>query len=236
MIGLPHTYWQLVRHFKMKLQEVKFKHPVKLLQVYRSINEYQKSKKSFDTRKESVAWHNVYSQNGYIHNQELYLPDSITSHPAFNNCGLITIEDECTTSTTAANILSIPSLPSRRLKPANNHCFHLSHPNKLHVFELNYHDALELHLRYDYFEVGIPERDNFKLCTLSPHLPVEVKLNGKLDFSLTSRRQRVFKEQHYIFEYHGDFDSCYLFTTPYTSVLKKIPDERKVIDLIKPLW
>ena len=53
---------------------------------------------------------------------------------------------------------------------------------------------------------------------------------------MSARRARVFKEQHYIFEYIGNFDKCTLLREPFEPIKKEIPADRKIVDLIKPLW
>ena len=117
-----------------------------------------------------------------------------------------------------------------------NSCFRLSQPNRFAIFELRKQEELELYLQYGYFEVGIPERKNFKLCTIKKQQPIEIKINGKTDFSATSRRERTFKEQHFIIEYVGDFNSCKLLKSPITPHVKQPPKPIKVVDLLKPLW
>ncbi|MCX6132020.1 MAG: hypothetical protein NTX25_23555, partial [Proteobacteria bacterium] len=84
--------------------------------------------------------------------------------------------------------------------------------------------------------VGDPKREDFKLGEVKKGKPIEIKINGKTDFSLTSRRARVFKEQTYIFNYIGDFSECKILKEPFDFTLKRLPSDRKVVDLIKPLW
>lgn len=219
----------------MKLQELKLKRPKKILQVFRNINVYGKEEKSFEERKEEVAWKDIKSKSGYVLNNELYLPEKILENPKLMTCNLITIEDENKriNYTTAALRFSRIDTDDKKIK---NQCFNLAHPNKFEIFEIKYNDELEVFLKYRYFGVGAPERENFKLCTLKMNCPVEIKINGKTDYSLTWRRARVFTEQQYIFHYLGDFDSCKLIKDPFEPVIKHVPDERKVVDLIKHLW
>ena len=65
---------------------------------------------------------------------------------------------------------------------------------KFEIFQLKKVDnQIELHLLYDYYEIGEPKRDNFKLCNLEMNTPTEIKINGKLDHSLSSGRERTYK-------------------------------------------
>ena len=63
-----------------------------------------------------------------------------------------------------------------------------------------------------------------------------IKINGKTDASLTSRRERMYKEQHYIYENLGTFQQCYLLNEPSDAIIKKVPDVTRTVDLLKPLW
>lgn len=220
----------------MKFQEVTFNRTVKVFQVFRNINVYGKVDKSYESRKEKMAWKDMPSKSGHIKDNELYLPEQILKNPDLKTCDLITIEDDNEAEYFISPDSKLTNSLSSDNTPVLNRCFHLVRPNTLDIFELRKNENIELHLRYGYFEVGTPERKNFKLCEINRHQPVEIKINGKTDFSLSSRRARVFKEQHYIIEYIGDFDKCKLLKEPYDAVLKHVPTNRKVVDLIKPLW
>lgn len=220
----------------MKLQEVVFKKPIRVIQVFRNINIYGKKDKSFDLRKEELLWKSIQSKSGFVSEDELYLPEQILTNPDFNKSDLITMEDDNNYQPFTSQHLQDTKIISFGNKPFLNHCFSLTRPNQIDIFELRFKEELELHLKYGYFEVGTPKRENFKLCDIKKNQAVEVKINGKTDFSLTSRRDRVFKEQHYIYNYIGDFLKCKILKEPYNSYTKYIPENRKVIDLIKQLW
>jgi hypothetical protein len=209
----------------MKLQEIIFKKPVKLIQVFRNINIYGKEEKSFEVRKDAMTWKPILSKSGYVLENELYLPEQILQHPDFSNCDLIILEDD-----NSVQYLHFSN------KEQSNYCFITTRPNQLDIFELRMKEELELHLKWGYFEIGTPERKNFKLCDIKLHKPVEIKINGKTDASLSSRRARVFKEQYYVLDYIGDFPQCKLLKEPFDAVVKRVSEDRKIIDLIKPLW
>src|SRR5690606_33919162 len=144
-----------------------------------------------------------------VRDGELFVPETILQQPNFLNCDLITLEDSRQVSSTGEN----------------NKCFFLHHPNPLHIFKLKKEGELVLFLKYGYFEVGIPKRNEFKLCELRLNEPVEIKINGKTDSSLTSRRERVFKEQFYIFHFLGQFSGCTLLREPFVPMAKKVAHE-----------
>jgi len=220
----------------MKHQEIIFMNSVKVFQIFRNINVYGKSTKSFDERKEKIAWRDINSKSGHVISGELFLPEQILSNPDFKTCDLITIEDDNSHNTLTSRDLRFRKIIYPNLKPKYNHCFDLSKHNKLDIFEIRNSAEIELYLKYGYFEVGTPERENFKLCELGNNKPIEIKINGKTDFSMSSRRARVFKEQDYIFEYLGDFNKCKILREPYESNLKYLPTDRKIVDLMKQLW
>jgi hypothetical protein len=220
----------------MKLQEITFKRPIRIFQVFRNINVYGKANKSFDDRKDRMTWKVIPSKSGHVIDGELYLPEQILKNADLLTCDLITIEDDNQPQTFTSSDLRFTKVIGSNYEPDFNHCFHLARHNKLDIFEIRKEDEIELHLQYGYFEIGIPERKNFKLCDIKKNKPVEIKINGKTDFSLSSGRERIFKEQDYIFEYIGDFDKCKILKEPYGAILKSVPADRKVIDLNKGLW
>jgi hypothetical protein len=212
----------------MKLQEVSFPHPVKVLQVFRHIHVYDKTEKSFENRKEINQWKPMASVSGYIQDGKLYLPEEILNNPAFPNCTLITLEDDNQPLPAKANNHAIPG--------GHNQCFQQANKIPLHIFDLRVQTGMELYLHYSYFTVGIPERDNFKICDLQPGKPVEIKINGKTDATLSKGSARVFKEQQYVLEYLGEYSTAFILKPPVQTYTKTIPVERKTVDLIKPLW
>jgi hypothetical protein len=218
----------------MKLQEITFKKPVKILQIFRNINVYGKADKSFENRKKAMEWKPVSSKSGYVIDNDLFLPEKFFDNNVAGNCEIITLEDNNQQETFSATDLQHTKMIASNNEPGFNRCFKQKSFAKIDIFEIK--NDLELFLKYDSYEVGIPERKNFKLCILKINNPVEIKINGKTDFSMTSGRERIFKEQHYIFEHLGDFGSCKILKEPYESIIKRVPAERKIIDLIKPLW
>jgi hypothetical protein len=220
----------------MKLQEIKFKTPVKILQIFKNINLYGKADKSLNNRKEVLRWNEIQSKSGYTSDGELYLPETILKNPDFKTCDIITIEDNNQPETFSSNDLRFTYVVASNTQPQHNSCLMLRNGLKHEIFEVRKGNEMELFLNWDYFTVGTPERKSFKLCEIEMNKPVEIKINGKTDFSMSSRRARIFKEQHFIIHYIGDFNSCKLLKEPYASVLKKVPDQRKEVDLIKPLW
>lgn len=208
----------------MDSQELIFAKPVKVIQVFRHINIYDKKAKSFDQRIMANTWNSIRSKWGHVLDGKLYLSENILIKESFKSCELIMITDDNHHYTHNID----------QLDPVQY--FDLPQSTPFGIFEIKPKDKLELHLVYDHFKIGIPARDPFKLCDLKENHPVEIKINGKIDFSLTSRRDRMYKEQVYIFNFLGDFNSCFISPIPMEGIIKNIPEKRKVIDLMKPLW
>jgi hypothetical protein len=210
----------------MKIDIIKLKKPIPVFQVFRSINEYTKAEKSFELRKEKIAWKPIESMNGIIRDEIAYLPKAYVDTVKLEACELLLILDDN---------LALPE--SILLTREYIHYFKLNKRNKLDIFEIIFNGTqIDLYLKYGYFEIGTPERDDMKLCELYLRKAVEVKINGKTDSSLTGRRARTFKEQSYIFESLGEVHSIALMSENNVKINKQIPENRKVIDLNKSLW
>jgi len=210
----------------MKHQEVIFKKPAKVLQIFRMVNQYGKAEKSYEDRKDKLRWKPGSSSNGYVADGNLFLPETIQLEKKFGNCDLITIED-------AADITPQQEwkLINKHYEKGNNHCFNLHHINTYEFFGFR-NEPLELSLQYNSSLLGDPSRNNFTLAILENDTVVEVKINGKHD----TTHGRYFTEHYYIFHLLGTFSKCYFLTEKDKAVIKTIPSARKMIDLIKPLW
>jgi hypothetical protein len=210
----------------MVQKEITFNKPAKLVQVFRMINEYGKDEKSFADRKHKLVWKEISSKSGYVADGKLYLPGTVQNDKKFGNCDLVTIEDECDL---------VPKhewkIINGKYEKGNSHCFNLHHPSQYEIFRFH-KDPVELSLNYSYSYIGDPSRNSFTLAILEKDVPVEVKINGKLDTS----RGRYYKEQYFIFHLLGEFDRCCILKDTAAAVIKRVPAERKVVDLLKPLW
>ncbi len=211
----------------MKWKEHTFKNPVTVLQIFRNIYEYGKDQKSFEDRKNLAQWRHISSKSGYVLDNQLYLPENIMEDNHFSNCTLLTIEDSNSTFHHTLQHIFPKKL---------NQCFQQARHIKLDIFKLEIGTQIEMYMQYGYFEIGAPQRPEFKLCELQPHKAVEIKINGKTDASASSRRGRTFKEQHYIYEMLGQFNQCFFLKEPFDPTIKTVPQASHTIDLMKPLW
>lgn len=93
---------------------------------------------------------------------------------------------------------------------------------------------MELHFQWNYFTVGDPERDAMKVGELETGKSLEFRVNGKRDFSLSSRRDRSYLEQSYWLQHLGTaVELIYSKDDDFPTTLPK-PD--KLVDLRKLLW
>ncbi|HEX6915512.1 MAG TPA: hypothetical protein VF145_09740, partial [Chitinophagaceae bacterium] len=169
----------------MKLREVIFHRPAHVIQVFRMINEYDKTQKSFADRRDQFQWRPVHSSSGYVADGELYLPEAISRDTIFSNCQLITIEDEADVT-----VQQPWKLINRRYQKGRNHCFNLHHPSGYELFSFR-GDPPEVWLDYNPRIHGDPSREAFLLGSFKSGISIEVKINGKID----AAGRRYYKEQ-----------------------------------------
>lgn len=202
----------------MKLKKITFKKPRHVIQIFRKIQRYEKTERLNLKR---ITWQSkIYShldnqKQGYIKDDKLYLSPQLLADSLFQSShGFILVDNH----------------PESHWYPElDTQCIVVR--KTLNVFEISLAN-MDLYLRYHWYYVGIPKRDNFKLCELKLNQPVEILINGKRDYSACSRRQRSFIEQSHIVEYLGTFKECYELQS-IEPVIKKIPQQRKLVDLRK---
>ncbi|TCC89457.1 hypothetical protein EZ428_17345 [Pedobacter frigiditerrae] len=209
----------------MKPQPIISKKSFRVIQLFRNINSYGKDEKSFEDRKDKIAWKPIESTAGFVKDNVVHLPETILEQPNFEHCDLILLIDD--------NFQTFQNVVYTSEK---NICFRNKSINKFDFLQIKLDEKVELYLKPGYFEVGFPERNEFKVCELTLDKSVSIKINGKRDFSLTGRRARTFIEQEYIFNYIGDFTTIQIEKEPFTPIVKNVPTEKKVVDLMKPLW
>lgn len=205
----------------MKPQQIEFKKSVKVIQLFKIINIYTKAEKSFELRKDQMRWSDVNSKSGYTMEKELFLPETLLDKIDFHLCEMILISDNV-------------SSPYTECALGENQYFLPAPFYRFDIFEIK--KNLDIFLRYNKYDIGIPIRDDFKLATLKPGIPLEIKINGKSDYTMSAGKERTYKDQQYILVYYGDFHRATILKEPFQAIKKTIPQVRKVIDLIKPLW
>lgn len=102
-------------------------------------------------------------------------------------------------------------------------------PIRLSVFDLKPGTPIEVGFRYDASVIGYPTRNSFVLGPLEAGRPLELQINGKRDFNLSSRRERTYTEQHFRLELHDGWK-------PGDDIPHPESGDVLLIDLRKPLW
>ena len=207
-----------------QVQSITFKKPFKLIQLFRNINTYGKDEKSFELRKDKIAWKPMQSTSGFVKDSILHLPETILVKPNLQQSDLILMIDDNFKS--PQNVVYVEE---------QNLNFNKNSNINFDFIEIRLVDKIEIYLKPGYFETGTPSRNEFKVGELVKNKPISIKINGKRDFSLTGRRERTFTEQEYILEYLGDFNEIQI-ENDLKPVKKTIPTEYKVIDLMKILY
>ena len=212
-----------------------------ILQVYHNHFVYGKDKKSHAHRKKWTDWKSeILSKSGHWENGRVVLAKSNYS-PDLTHSDLVILNDfnsdaERETVNNQHQKWTKESIDFEK-KTQVQYFSLIGHPKKFEIFKLKLvENHIELYLQYDSYEIGEPKRENFKVCEIRMESPVEVKINGKLDHSLTSGRERSFKERCYIFHLIGETNEFELAREPFGGSIKLIPKPLKTIDLMKELY
>lgn len=224
--------------------------PKRIIQVFHNHLRYTKDRKSFTDRKGDLAWkEQIRSQAPFLKEGTLVIPR--TAHPTdLETCDTIIVHDFNVDSEAEAIQMLQQKYPRELLeseKRADGQYYpvlrqiqfvQLTGSRKhIDIFLLKQaEDRIEIHLQYDLFAIGEPRRDNFKLGNLEEDIPIEIKINGKLDYALASGRERTYYEQDYIFHFLGQTKAFALARDPFGGSLKQIPKPAKVVDLMKRLY
>lgn len=206
---------------------MKSKHPIHIIQIFNNSYEYGKNEKSYSERKDNYAWKKkITSQSGYVENGVLKLNDTYAKLLNLNTISVLLLIDYNN------DFEEKRASDNPYIKTADNQATFFN----WNCFQFKKEDTLQLHLNWDYGTIGLPERENFKICELKIHQPIEININGKRDFSLTGRRARTYVEKNVIIEYLGQISDFEWIANQKISVQKTIPEQRKRINLLKDLF
>lgn len=218
----------------MTEKTIKFGKPVKVFQVFKHTNFYTKEEKSITDREAILNWQTHLSMSGYVNQGKLFLNEQILSNPDFKDCNLITLNDSKARNLLHNGRYEYLELPEKF--NTHNSCLSLINSARIdNTIEIRNGENLELFVLPGNSQ-AVPKRESHKLCNVIINQPIEIKLNCKYDISGSRQTARTFIEERYVIEYLGEFQSCVIVRAPFKSVLKKIPKNTKLIDLLKPLW
>jgi len=204
-------------------QEIQLKRPLQVIQVYRNASMYEKGDPVIENGRDWLRWPEKESVSGYVEQGELYLPEKADGYEDINRYSLLFLLDD------------FSEKEKDKLfawKTLSNLYTQISTSLGIDFLHIKYNEELELHFngaKYHWF----PKRTAaYQLSLLKKNTPVEVKINGKSD----GHHQRYYIEEQYVFEYLGDFNHFKILTNQQMPVHKKVPLERKQIDLRELLW
>ncbi|MBU2019109.1 MAG: hypothetical protein KJ941_05635 [Bacteroidetes bacterium] len=219
-------YWDCAVANPLSLRPIKKE--VDIIQFYKKDKFFTKSEYDSSGRNEFFSWpESIASKTGFLEENTLFLNSNAHSNLNSKTIGLFVLQDH------------IEAPPRKRdLKE-----FYFFSPQTLRsnveLFEL-----IKTGERYEVwfdgitnsFQIGIPKRDRFKLCNLEIGQSVEIKINGKHDFTMTGRSERTFREKQYLIKYVGKADSIEILAQNKIEKMKTLNVENlQKVDLRKIL-
>ncbi|MCB9173432.1 MAG: hypothetical protein H6589_02390 [Flavobacteriales bacterium] len=236
---------------------MKSKRPIHIIQIFDNSYEYGKDEKSFSERKEKTQWYEkIISKSGYIENEKLKLNKSKLKFSSLNNINLILLIDYNSGSESEIlekfKYLKIFDYADHQFSnELKKHSLKREFLNRIEYiktgeislypflwkcFRFESSNLININLIWDEWEIGLPKRDNFKLCALEANKPIEININGKRDFSMSGRKERTFIERNFIIEYLGEINEYEFIKDPNIEFEKEIPKATKRINLLKELF
>ena len=225
---------------------------IDIIQIYKSKEYFTKNDYTPENRKSFHDLEHIFDSNqGYLEKNTLILPIEHKNQLQIKNADLIIIQDIKDWESFLVNKhLKNIDLPqwynqsTREFIIADNKTIfplaQLNSPKSFEVFKIVKSENNEFELFIDYLsnsmKIGIPERENHKICNLREGKPVRYLINGKSDFTMTGRKERTFYELDFIIEWIGKADKIEYRELNKISKKKMLPfkdckliDERKIL-------
>lgn len=223
------------------------KKPCHVIQIFSCSYEYDKKYRNYDLRKSYVGWKSEISSRTSVESEVMISRDSYEKITGVLEDLVVLIDDNFYTYDDYLNLLKLNDQrcdDDAQLKQyyerhrARQKSLFLgalgSRAQNIEIFKIRLEDEVELFLNWDYWNVGEPKRENYKIAALKEGVPVNILIDGKRDFSLTGRRKRVYLENNYIIEYKGVFETVSVLNENRV-FSKKVPDTMKEVNLLKHL-
>ena len=194
---------------------------MQVIQIFKRARLYKKAEFRETNVKVSDWDRSLISQNGYLKDGELCLPENAGTVKNNKNLELVIIQDVKSNEGT------------QPIGLANTHQFAQTLPFRFEIFQFRKcWDGLEVWL-LDYQKlIGTPAREPHQIGVIKPGKPIRYLVNGKFD----SRRQRIILEFDYIIEFLGTASCIHYLKSPFQNVEKNVPylqskvvDERKLM-------
>ncbi|NVK84912.1 MAG: hypothetical protein HWE21_11370 [Cytophagia bacterium] len=212
-----------------------------VIQIWKSLRRIEKPDYTSEARQVEVWQKECISKTGYLENGTLYLPTGSTTKPELKTDDLIIIQDidgfDAFSIKKDCKGENLPYHHYSHILAANPELASFSKPAKPRLFEIfkmekNESEGFDIHLNYsaNQYYIGLPERVDHKIGELYKDRPLRYKINGKADFTLSSRKQRTFYEYDYILEYLGQADSISFKDLSQIEITKTVPTHSKLVD------
>ncbi|GHE71374.1 hypothetical protein [Roseivirga thermotolerans] len=212
-----------------------------VIQVWKSLRKIEKPDYIPEARQLEVWESKLVCKTGYLENSTLYLPVGTESKPDIKTDDLMIIQDiDGFDALAVKKDCSGQNLPEHQysyILAANPQFVSFSKPAKPRAFEIfriekNESGGFDIHLNYtdNHYYIGLPERVDHKIGELYKDKPLRFKINGKADFTLSSRKQRTFYEYDHILEYLGQAESIIFKDLSQIEKKKTVPTQSKLVD------
>ncbi len=208
----------------MKPSEVySLKRPIKLIQVFRNASLFAKGEKIFEKGRDWLNWPDQKSPGGYVKNGILYLPKITEDIDSLNKYTMLFLLDD----------FSAKEKDKLFNWKSQYHLFTQSSSSiGIDFLQIKNDEALSIFFNGPNYTWYPKRTASFKLAEFKQGKPVEIKLNGKSD----GHHQRYYFEEQFLFDYLGDFSSFTILPDYSPPVLKKVPTDKKTVDLRELIW
>ncbi len=228
----------------MKEREDNLK-PFHVIQIFSNSYHYDKEYKEFETRKEWVKWKKEIVSSTQIEDKTVLVTQKNYEKQGGSSPNLVILLDS--NFYTEEDKIYLSKLDSnynryKYYKKEKQQLIFSTLSNRkidLEIFKIRQNETtkeIELFFHWNYWKMGGSERESFKLSELKVNKPINIKTDGRQDFSMSGRRKRTFIENNYIIEYKGIFSQIEIIKED-KIFYKQLPnlEAMKEINLMKHL-
>jgi len=206
-----------------KYAEINLKRPLAVVQVYRNANMFAKGDQTFEHGRDWLRWPEKRSASGFVQMNELYLPEKKDGYEELDRYSLVFLLDDFSENEKDKLFA---------WKATANLYTQIVTSIGIDFLQIKRAEELEIYFNGSKYP-WLPKRtESYQLCVLKKNKPVEIKLNGKSD----GHHQRYYIEEQFIFEYLGDYSYFKVLSEQDIPQLKRVSEERKVVDMRVLLW
>ncbi len=220
--------------------------PFHVIQIFSNSYRYDKEYKEFETRKEWVRWKKEILSTTQIKDKTILVTQySYQNHEGVLNNLVILLDSNFYTEEDEVHLSKLDSNYNRyrHYKKEKQPIIFSTLSNREtdleDIFKIRQNEStneIELFFHWNYWKIGDSERESFKFSELKVNKPINIKTDGRQDFSMSGRHKRTFVENNYIIEYKGVFEKIEVLKDN-PVFYKKTPflEDIKEINLMKHL-